>query len=152
MFSNKGPAQASGSETLVPSVTTSGTFSKTSDTSYADVTDLAITLPATGQYWVDVMLPTSANASGGVKVQLAGATFTVKRGYVWASGGVTAGSHITTAVLYAVTTSVTFITARVLIDVTDISTPLKLQMAQNASNGAASTISSGAVMSVVRVS
>ena len=129
-------------------------FSKTSDTTLANVTGLSVTVAAGGIYRFRAVLMLSCGASGGGKAAINGScTATDIRYMSWASTATTwaVGSATSLGGVAVGTTSamVLHITDGY-INVANGGT-LAVQWAQNASNGTASTVYKGSTFSVTKM-
>ena len=130
---------------------TSG-FAKTSDTTLANVTGLSVTVEAGRSYKFEAVLYTTSNVAGGVKAAMAGtatATAIVYEGLATNAGTTTQARGAAMAAAVAAVTAVTaaLIVIRGTITVNAGGT-LTVQFAQNASNGAASTVLVGSTLTV----
>lgn len=140
-----------GNATLTPSFTT------TSNTAYAILTGLSVTLTAGGTYNVRAHLNGSAGASGGIKVETSGAaTYSSANFTMWNYNGSTinAVTNVTStsnAVLMAQSAAFTDLVLEGGI-VVATGGSFQLWAAQNASSTTALTVSSQSSMTVSRVS
>lgn len=134
----------------------SSTFSKTSDTSLASITGLSATLVAGKTYYFDLQLFTTSNVAGGVNVDLNGGTATATA--IIGNISVFDGSVISTQVRVsalntaagATTVTTAYVEIRGTITVNGAGTFIP-RFAQNASNGAASTVAIGSTMLVQQI-
>lgn len=135
---------------------TTANFSKTSDTTVANVTGLSHTLVAGGVYQMRANLYMSCNASGGAKAGFAGtctATSVVFTGFFSAStGGLVIGGGLRTTLDNALgsTTALTNAILMGTITVANAGT-LTVQFAQNASYGTASIVLPGSTFECYRI-
>lgn len=131
-------------------------FDKTSDTTLADVTGLSVTLLAGQTYAFDAVLYTSSNVGGGVKAAIAGtatATAIVYEVLVWNAAALSAQTR-SAALAGAVggVTAVTVAQMRITGTITvNAAGTLTVQFAQNASNGAASSVLVGSSLKVWQI-
>lgn len=122
----------------------SAQFDKTSDTTLANITGLSLNVEASRIYKFEAVLFTTSNVAGGVKAAISGtatATSIVYEG-VNLDNGVTVNSR-TTTLGNTVGASTTVTAAHVVIRgtiVVNAAGTLTTQFAQNASNGAASSV------------
>lgn len=131
-------------------------FDKTTDTTLADVTGLSVTLIAGQTYAFEAMLYTSSNVAGGVKAAIAGtatATAIVYEALVWNAAALSAQTR-STALAGAVggVTAVTVAQMRITGTITvNAAGTMTVQFAQNASNGAASSVLVGSTFKVWQI-
>lgn len=132
-------------------------FDKTTDTTLAAVTGLALPLAAAGTYVVSVVLPVTSGASGGVKVALNTAdTLTLTSSNITSKIFNTAVSPVVLNTASGLNTGqgATQIAVQVLIDavlVVNAAGTLNVMFAQNASNGTTSSVLIGGVLSAIRI-
>lgn len=143
-------------ETLFPRVArVSSTFSKTSDTTLANITGLTHDVIAGDIYAFEAILYTGSNTSGGVKAAIAGtatATAIIYEAVVIEGTAISAHTRAT-----AMATEVGGVTAvaNAYIRITGTITvnaagTLTVQFAQNASNGTASEVLVGSIFTLTR--
>lgn len=133
-------------------------FSKTSDTTLANVTGLTRNVMAGEVYGVRAVLFTTSNVAGGVKVAIGGtATATsiiaeadVKDGSLLATAGTTRVAALGTAMGDVTAVTVARITIEGQIVVNAAGT-LTIQFAQNTSNGTASTVKAGSYFELISI-
>jgi hypothetical protein len=134
-----------GSAGVDPTVAmTSATYSKTSDTSLANITGLTLNVKAAYTYSFTAKLYTTSGSSGGVKVAIGGtatATAIVYEGTATNSGTITQGRATSLGSAVAAVTNVTAAYVEISGTITvNASGTLTVQFAQNASNGTASNV------------
>lgn len=123
----------------------SAQFDKTSNTTLSDITGMSVTVAAAGVYSFEAILFTTSNVAGGVKAAIAGtatATAIAYEALVFNAAALAAQTRA--AALAAAVGGVTAVTVALirisgLITVNAAGT-LTVQFAQNASNGAASSV------------
>jgi hypothetical protein len=129
----------------------SAQFDKTTDTTLADVTGLSINVVAGVTYQFEAVLFTTSNSSGGVKAAIAGtatATAIIYEAVVYNAAALAAQTRATAlaaAVGGVTAVTVAMMVIRGLITVNAAGT-LTIQFAQNASNGAASSVLIGSYL------
>jgi len=137
----------------------SSDFAKTSDTTLANITGLSINAAASRTYLFEAILYTTSNVAGGVKFAIAGtatATSIVYQAVLWdgvgtaTAVGTSRAAALATTVgdVTAVTTAYVRITGTITVNAAGT---LTVQFAQNASNGAASTVLRGSTFNVWEV-
>jgi hypothetical protein len=134
----------------------SSAFTKTSDTTLANITGLSVTVEAGNTYMFEAQLYTTSNTSGGVKAAIAGtatATAIIYEAIVHEAAAVSAQTKATslgTAVggVTAVAAANIRITGTITVNAAGT---LTVQFAQNASNVNASTVLVGSVFSVTDI-
>ena len=131
----------------------SSNFSKTSDTTLADVTGLSFTLASGGVYKFLAKLYLSCGASGGAKVALAGTATATTINYIIRLNTTTAlASEVNSAMGGDYGTTAAHVYAEV--DgaiVVNAGGTLLIQFAQNASNGTPSIILVGSTFEVQKI-
>lgn len=125
-------------------------FDKTSDTTLANVTGLSITVVAGRTYSFKAVLYTSSNVAGGVKAAIAGtATATAITYEALTFDGAVLLAQTRATALGTTVGAVTAVTAALIVITGTITVnaggTLTVQFAQNASNGAASSVLVGSV-------
>lgn len=133
------------------STRTTADFTKTSDTTLANITGLSVSVAAAGVYRFRAVLHLSCNASGGSKVAIAGtATATAIRYTAFA----TTATAVVSSTANALGTAVAAATAaNVLCEIegwitVNVAGTLTVQFAQNASFGTGSTVLTGSTFEV----
>ncbi len=131
---------------------TTSDFSKTSDTTLADVTGLTHTLASGGKYIFQAMLFTTCGASGGVKVAMSGAaTATLIIGQVEMMGAAYEATQFT-ALDEAEGETAQDVGVRIDGYITvNAGGTFTVKFAQNASNGTASVVKAGSWFKVMKV-
>jgi hypothetical protein len=133
------------------------TFSKTSSTALAAITNLSATLTAGKTYYFDIMLYTTSNTLGGIKADLNGGTATatsiIGDAFSFDAGAVktqtrVAALNTSLCAVTAVTVANCHITGTITVNVGGTFKP---QFAQNSSNGTASTVAIGSTMIVNQI-
>lgn len=131
-------------------------FNKTADTTLANITGLTATLTAAKTYTFEAVLFTTSNVAGGVKFAIAGtatATSIIYEALVVdtaALGAQTRATALATAV--GGVTTVTVAMCRIVGTITvNAGGTLTVQFAQNASNGAASSVLVGSSFMITRI-
>ncbi len=131
-------------------------FDKTSDVTLANVPGLSVTVLAGKSYGFTATLYTSSNVAGGVQAAIAGtatATAVIYEGETTAGAAIGAQTRAT-ALATAVGALTTVTAARIDIEGTitvNAGGTLTVQFAQNASNGAASSVLVGSVFEVWQI-
>lgn len=130
-------------------------FDKTSDTTLANVTDLTANVLASGVYAFRAYLSTTAGASGGMKVAISGtATATSISVNATNKNGTTINANSKATALDSAVGAATAVTTDIIIEgtiVVNAAGTLTVQMAQNASNGTASSVLVNSNFSVTRI-
>jgi hypothetical protein len=132
----------------------SAQFDKTSDTTLANITGLSVDVTAGQTYSFRAVLPTTSNVAGGIKVAISGtATATA----IWYEGLITNAGLTTQGRSAALdgAIGVTAVTAAMVVIEGTITVnaggTLTVQFAQNASNGAASSVLVGGTFTVQNI-
>jgi len=137
------------------SVRTSAQFDKTSDTTLADVTGLTLNVEAGRTYIIKATLFTTSNVAGGVKAAVGGtATATTFIGDAVYTDAATLAKGRATALATAMGGMTAATVAKIEVEallVVNAAGTITIQFAQNASNGAASSVLVGSYMTIESV-
>ena len=130
-------------------------FDKTTDTTLANVTGLTATLLASGTYVFRARLTTTAGAAGGMKCAISGTVTPTSIAYSgWNYNGTTVNAVSKTTTLGNAVGAATAVTTDFIIEGTIVVTTggtITVQMAQNASDGTASSVLVNSSFKVERI-